>query len=92
MAISVQLRGMKNAPPLCTAWLADCPIIHAPVSRISTIATSTAFRKGRSTEAISVRRVLGSNCAAAGRRKQCANSMPPTHRITAITWMNFKTL
>ncbi|KAG1076860.1 hypothetical protein G6F40_017242 [Rhizopus arrhizus] len=74
------------------AWLASCPIIDTPVSRISTIAASTAFKKGPSTDAISFRRAGGSNCAAAGRRKQCANSMPPTHRITAITWMNFKTL
>ncbi|MNQ33559.1 hypothetical protein D3C85_469930 [compost metagenome] len=52
------------------------------------MAASTAFRNGPSTEAISRSRTGGSSCAAAGRRKQCANSMPPTQRITAMTWTN----
>ncbi|MNT59255.1 hypothetical protein D3C72_1967510 [compost metagenome] len=89
-AIRVQLRGMKNAPPVCAAWLAAWPIIPAPVSRITAIAASTAFRNGPSTDSISFRRTGGSSFAAAGRRKQCANSMPPTQRITAMTWTNFK--
>ena len=46
---------------------------------------------GPSTEAMSRNRTGGSNFAAAGRRKQWANSMPPTQRITAMTWRNCRT-
>ena len=91
-AMKVQLRGMKKAPPVCAACEASWPIIAAPDSRMSTMAASTAFRKGPSTDAMRGRRTGGSSRAAAGRRKQWANSMPPTQRITAMTWTNLSAL
>ncbi len=92
VAITVQPRGMKKAPPVCAAWDASWPIIAAPVARISTIAASTAFRNGPSTACISRSRCDGSSCAAAGRRKQWANSMPPTQRMTASRWISLNAL
>eukprot|EP00952_Eustigmatos_sp_NYUAD-ZCMA_P002243 10015-Eustigmatos_ZCMA.PRE.1 len=83
--MTVQASGISKLPPDCTTCLATRPSIHTPLASVSSAATSTAWKKRPSTSCISRKRTGASSWATAGRRKKCANAMPPIHRMMAST-------